>query len=111
MLAYIVGIRAVADHRQAALVRQRYQTLPQLGLAVEAPVRGIGEIVRVLELAGLDLDKRDIELPGDLTGHAPLRIRIGGAAPNRREHAVFAELLAENDREVSGIDAAGIPKP
>ena len=110
MLVHVVGIRAVAKHGQTTLRRERDQALPQLGLAVEAPVRGIGEIIRVLELMRLDLDERNVELAGQLAGDPPLGIGIRGTAANRREHPVLPELLTQNNGQVGRIDAAGIPK-
>src|SRR5205085_12071316 len=55
VLVHIIGIRPVADDRQPALTRERDEPVPQLGLTEEAAIRGIGQVLRIVELVGLDL--------------------------------------------------------
>src|SRR3989442_14499501 len=110
MLAQIVSIRSVAYHREPARPRFRHQPAPQLGLAEKAAVRGIGEVVRVLELVGVELDQWDVEPLGQGTRGFPLGAGIGGAPADGREHPIRAELLAQHDRQEGGGHAPGVPQ-
>src|SRR5256885_2992514 len=50
MLAQVVRVRTVAHDGEPAAPRLRDELAPQLRLAEEAPVRGIREVVGILEL-------------------------------------------------------------
>src|SRR5207247_9104491 len=82
MLPQIVRIGAVAYDRQTTLAGQGHEPRPELCLTVEAAIGGVGEVIRVLELVGFDLEERDIELLGHVPGRAPLRVGIGRPAPD-----------------------------
>src|SRR3989442_2188606 len=61
----VLGVRPVAYDGESPRPGLREQPAPQLRLAEEAPVGGIGEVVRIVELVGVDLDQRD----GEALGH------------------------------------------
>ena len=54
VVAAIVGVAAVGDHRNPALARDRRELRVQLVLAVIAAVRGIGAVLGPLQLAGVN---------------------------------------------------------
>jgi len=99
MLVQIVGIGAVAHDGEPALAREREQTAPQFGLAEEAAIGRIGEIVRIVELVRFDFDDGNVEAIGDVARGLPLCLWIRRAAADRGEHAVLAKLLPQNHRE------------
>src|SRR5512134_141545 len=72
----VVRIGAVAHHGESSLTGDESQPPPQLRLAVEAPVRRVGEIGGVLELPGLHFEQRDPVAVGQRPGGLVLRLWI-----------------------------------
>jgi hypothetical protein len=107
-LPQVVGVRAVAHHGEPPGAGLRDEPAPQLGLAEKAAVGRVGEVARVVELVGRDLHERHVEPLGDRAGHPPLGRRIRGAAPDGRDQAIAAELLAQHHGEEGGIDPTRI---
>src|SRR2546430_9539259 len=58
-LAQVVRVGAVTHHGEAACPRRRDEPPPQLGLAEEAPVGRIRDVIGVVELVRLELEEGD----------------------------------------------------
>jgi len=50
----VVGVDAIRDGAEAALLRQRFHSIEELVLAVVAAVGSVGDIFRVFKLVGFD---------------------------------------------------------
>jgi hypothetical protein len=98
MLAEVVGVGAVAHHREPAGPGFGDEPAPQLALAEEAAIGGVREIVRVLELVGLEFEEGHVELRRDRAGRRPLGSGIGRAAAHHRQEPLAPELLTQHDR-------------
>ena len=109
MLAEVVGVGAVDDHG-ATGVGHLAEPGPQLRLAEVAPVRRVAQVLRVVELAGVELEQRHLKSGGQLPRGAPLRFGIRGAAPDHGEKAFPAERLGRGHREQCRIHAPGVPE-
>src|SRR5438132_1379489 len=77
IVAAIIGVVA-GDHGRVPVGRNSREMRIELVLAVVAAVRGVGAIVVVLELAGLDDFVPEAELLRNLNGEHPVALRIAG---------------------------------
>ena len=84
VVAQVVEVDAEQD-RSAASFGDRHQGVHQRGLAPEAPVAGVGDVVRVVQLAGVHAD--------------PLHAPVGRKASTVLQFAVGEGLRPGGDRQ------------
>src|SRR6184192_4423173 len=100
----VLGVCPVACDGESPRPGLREQPPPQLRLAEETPVGGVGAVVRIVELVGVDLDQRHVEALRHGAGSLPLGTGVGGAPPNRGDHPIRPQLPAQHHRQEGGID-------
>ncbi len=101
----IVGVGPVHHRAQVPLGGDPGQTVPQLRLAVVAPVRGVGRVARVVQLTGLHLQVRDPEPLHTLQGHPMLDLRVRGGSTGHGEHPVPAQHVHGECRQEDAVHA------
>jgi hypothetical protein len=105
IVAEVIEVDAVDDMANGALAAELFEAGEKLVFAVEAAVGAVADVVRVVELVGLDELVSDAELSRKGLGVALVRPgerrRIGGDGKGPA-----AEGLMGGPREISGIGAA-----
>src|SRR5262249_39101845 len=105
IVAAIVDVAAVDDHRDAALARERGQPRVELVLAVVAAVGGVGAVLRALELGGRNDEMVEREVAGDATGERAVALRVAGAVGRHAERG-GAEDPGCSPSQIRAVDAA-----
>ena len=108
MLSCIVGVGSVDDGIEAEFRPQLRQSAPELRFAVIAPISGIAEVARILELIGFELENGYIELRSQRQCGIRLNCGIRGTPPYDRKKAIDAENLMAYHRKQARIDASRI---
>ena len=106
VIAQVIYVDAVNDVLEAALAAHLFQSREQLVLAVEAAVGIVLRIIRVGELAGLDVFVGDAKLRGERFGIALVRFRNGGGIGRDRQRS-GAHRAVRRPRQIGRIRAAG----
>ena len=105
VVAQVVHIHAVDDVLEAALTPHRFQAREQFVLAVEAAVGTVAHVVRVFELARLDILVDDAEACHEGLRIALVRFRQRGGVRGDG-HGVGAQRAVRRPRQIGGIGAA-----
>jgi hypothetical protein len=108
VLTEVVGVGAVDDGVESAGLRHVAQPGPQLRLAEVATLRGILEVARVGELAGVHLEQRHVEAAREVHRGPPLHLGVGCTPADHGQKALGAERLPTRDGEQRGVYPAGI---
>ena len=88
--------------------RRGHDVGPELRLAEVAAVGRIGRVARILQLVRVDLEELEPDRARGLARGDPLALGIRRASPDDGEHAVRAEHIDGDRREIRRVDAAAV---
>ena len=103
----IVGVHAVSNCGESARARQRRQFPKQFILAMEAAVRRVGDVSRIIKLRRANNLQRNIKLAGKPDRMLALRLGETRRISQHREHPL-AQRPPRRPRQVSRIHPAGV---
>ena len=107
VVAAVVGVAAVGDHRNPAVAADRSEVRVQLVLAEVAAVRGIRAVVRARHLVGGDELVTEPELAREPDGQRTMTLGIARAVGGDAEGPA-AEDVRGGESEIGAIDAAAV---
>src|SRR5689334_2566761 len=107
MIAEIVQVRAVGDLRETPLELALASDVVELALAVEAPVRAVGDVAGPRDLVRVDEPMHRADLAGDARRVRALA-RGQARAHGRHADGALPELFRRHGKDESAVDAARV---